>query len=285
MRSKSDARARRGAACSALVARSRQPSGCADVARVMRSPMRSAAAVRGGSSGSRAVDGLDDRRCTPARAGGACGLRRVRSPPRAQARLASGLAARRGAGRSRPRSPRGTRRTGRPGEAQVGDLVELAQRAEDGQADLVGVDLGAAGGPDGVLDPLGEQGEVVLADRAALAGLADAGDDLGPAERLGGPGALDHDQAHRLDGGEAPAARRALSGGGGSRCRRRWCGSRRPGSSWSGRTGSAWVTSHSSRRASLGRTGHRLGITLGITCREPVDDQPQPVDDLHRCNY
>ena len=32
------------------------------------------------------------------------------------------------------------------GEAQVGDLVELAQRLEDGQADLVRVDLGAAPG-------------------------------------------------------------------------------------------------------------------------------------------
>ena len=30
------------------------------------------------------------------------------------------------------------------GESQVGDLVELAQRSQDGQPDLVGVDLGAA---------------------------------------------------------------------------------------------------------------------------------------------
>jgi hypothetical protein len=33
------------------------------------------------------------------------------------------------------------------------------------------------------------------------------------------------------------------------------------------------------------RTDHLLGIALGITCPEPVDHQPQPVDDLHRCNY
>jgi len=31
------------------------------------------------------------------------------------------------------------------------------------------------------------------------------------------------------------------------------------------------------------RTDRHLGITLGITCPEPVDYQPQPVDDLHRC--
>src|SRR6188768_529074 len=58
------------------------------------------------------------------------------------------------------------------GEAQVGDLVELAQRLEDGQTDLVRVDLGAALAADGLLDALGEDGEVVLGDRAALAGLA-----------------------------------------------------------------------------------------------------------------
>ena len=38
------------------------------------------------------------------------------------------------------------------GEPQVGHLVQLAQRPEDGQADLVRGDLGAAGGPDRLLD-------------------------------------------------------------------------------------------------------------------------------------
>jgi hypothetical protein len=33
------------------------------------------------------------------------------------------------------------------------------------------------------------------------------------------------------------------------------------------------------------RTGPHLGIALGMTCPEPVDGQPQPVDDLHGCNY
>ena len=76
--------------------------------------------------------------------------------------------------------------------------------AQDGQADLVGGDLGAARRPDRLLDPLGEPRQVVLGDRAALAGLADTDDDLVAAERLGGPGALDDRQARRLDGREPP---------------------------------------------------------------------------------
>src|SRR3954447_3328210 len=47
-------------------------------------------------------------------------------------------------------------------EAQVGDLVELPQRAEDRQADLVAGDLGGTGRPDRVLHLLGELLELVL---------------------------------------------------------------------------------------------------------------------------
>src|SRR3954447_13043678 len=57
-------------------------------------------------------------------------------------------------------------------EPKVGDLVELAERAEDGQADLVGRHLGGALETQGVLDRLAEAGQLVLGDRAALAGLA-----------------------------------------------------------------------------------------------------------------
>ena len=57
------------------------------------------------------------------------------------------------------------------GESQVRDFVELAQRAEDGQADLVRLDLGGSGRPDLLLDALGEQGQLVLSDGPALAGL------------------------------------------------------------------------------------------------------------------
>ena len=126
------------------------------------------------------------------------------------------------------------------GEPQVGDLVELAQRAEDGQADLVGGDLGAALAAQRVLDLLAEAGQVVLGDRPALAGLADAGDRLLAAERLGRAGALDHGQLHLLDGGEPLARSSGTGAGGGSPCRRRRRGSRGPGCRCGGRTGSAW---------------------------------------------
>src|SRR6185437_1808966 len=92
------------------------------------------------------------------------------------------------------------------GEAQVGHLVQFAQRTEDRESHLVARDLGAAGGPDRVLDPLGEQREVVVADRPALAGATDAGDDLVPAERFGDTAALDHRESGFLDGRETPAA-------------------------------------------------------------------------------
>src|SRR4051794_33424447 len=72
------------------------------------------------------------------------------------------------------------------GEAEVGDLVELAERLEDGQADLVRLDLGAAGQADGLLDALREQGELVLGNGPALAGLAHADEDLAAAERFTG---------------------------------------------------------------------------------------------------
>ena len=51
----------------------------------------------------------------------------------------------------------------------------------------MGVDLGHAAGPDSLLDPLGEHGQRVLADRATLAGLADADEHLLPTERLRRP--------------------------------------------------------------------------------------------------
>ena len=73
------------------------------------------------------------------------------------------------------------------GEAQVGHLVELSQRAEDGQTHLVGVDLSGAGGSHGLLDLLGQQRQIVLGDRTPLARLADADQHLRTAERLGGP--------------------------------------------------------------------------------------------------
>src|SRR5690606_30765173 len=96
-------------------------------------------------------------------------------------------------------------------EAQVGDLVELTQRTEDREPDLVRVELGAAARPDRLLDALRQHREVVLVDRSALARLAHAVDDLLARERLGHSRALDDGQARGLDGREAPVALGALT--------------------------------------------------------------------------
>src|SRR5690606_13781073 len=87
-------------------------------------------------------------------------------------------------------------------EAEIGDDVQLLQRLEDRQAHLMGVDLGEAAEADGLLDPLGEQCELVIADRPTLAGLAHAGDHLRPAEGLAHAGALEHREGRGLRGGE-----------------------------------------------------------------------------------
>src|SRR3954449_12487744 len=77
------------------------------------------------------------------------------------------------------------------------------------QADRGGGELGGPGEPERVLDRLAQAGQLVLGDRAALAGLPDAGDRLVAGERLGGAGALEHGQLHHLDGREALRAGRA----------------------------------------------------------------------------
>ena len=94
-------------------------------------------------------------------------------------------------------------------EAEVGHLVERAQRGEDREPDLVGVELGLAAEAQRVLDVLAEARELGVGDRAALAGLADAGDRLVAVERLGRAGALEHRELHLLDRREAAVALRA----------------------------------------------------------------------------
>src|SRR5512139_2477604 len=94
-------------------------------------------------------------------------------------------------------------------EAEVGHLVELAQRPEDREAHLVGRNLGPALGAQRGLDLLTQAGEVVLGDRAALAGLPHPGDRLVAGERLGRSGALEHHELHLLDGAEPLLAGRA----------------------------------------------------------------------------
>src|SRR5579859_2544438 len=94
------------------------------------------------------------------------------------------------------------------GESQVGNLVKLAERAQNGQAHLVRGDFGQAAGPDRLLHLLGQDGELVLVHRPALAGALHAVDDLVPGEGLGDAAALGHHQDHRLLSGEpAPAFR------------------------------------------------------------------------------
>src|SRR5690554_3283697 len=97
------------------------------------------------------------------------------------------------------------------GEPQVGDLVELAQRTEDRQAHLVGVELGAPARADVLLDALGEHREVVLRDGPPLARLAHPGDDLLAAERLDHARTLDDREARGLDRREPPTALGALA--------------------------------------------------------------------------
>src|SRR5438067_1064138 len=95
------------------------------------------------------------------------------------------------------------------GEAQVGDLIEVTQRSEDGQPHLMRGNLRAAAGPDHVLDALGQVRELVLGHRPALTGPAHAPHDLVAGERLGDPAPLADHEDHGFLGGEPPAALRA----------------------------------------------------------------------------
>src|SRR5699024_5253277 len=97
------------------------------------------------------------------------------------------------------------------GEAQVGDLVEFAQRIEDGQPHFVGIDLGDALRADVLLDPLRQLRAIISAVRPPLAGLAHSRHDLLPRELLGPPGAFDRRQARGLHRREAATAVAALS--------------------------------------------------------------------------
>src|SRR5690606_16021122 len=96
------------------------------------------------------------------------------------------------------------------GEPQVGDLIELAQGGQDGEADVIGLDLRRTGRTDRLLDLLREHRQVGVSDRSALARLAHSRDDLLAGERLENAVALHHAQAGCLDGAESATALRAL---------------------------------------------------------------------------
>src|SRR6185295_4031667 len=97
------------------------------------------------------------------------------------------------------------------GEPQIRHLVEVPERSEDRDAHLVGRQLRLTGGTQRVLHQLAEPGELIFADRPALAGLAHAADHLVAIERLDHAAALDDDYLHLLDGGEPALAGRALA--------------------------------------------------------------------------
>ena len=180
------------------------------------------------------------RRCRTGRAGRLGG-----AAIRARARPA--------AGRSRPRSPRGTRSPGRPTRT-AGRRPRRARAAARGSP-------GRPRGPSISAQPVARTASSTRwassarsssVDRPALAGLADAGEHLVPAERLGGAGALDHGQARRLDRREPAAALAGTGAGGGSRCRPRSRGCRRRGCRRAGRTGSASAGLPSRRQPGFG---------------------------------
>src|SRR6201995_184144 len=95
------------------------------------------------------------------------------------------------------------------GEPEVGHLVQIPERAQDGQAHLVRGDLAQPPRPDRLLHLLGQDRQLVLADRPSLARALHATDDLVPGEGLGDTAALGDHQDDRLLGGEPPPALRA----------------------------------------------------------------------------
>jgi hypothetical protein len=92
-------------------------------------------------------------------------------------------------------------------------VVELAQSIETELADPLGAQL-AAGGPDLLLDNIGNEGEAAGIHVALMGGAGQASQQLLPIERLPAAIALDHFETLRdgpLIGGNAMAAGAALA--------------------------------------------------------------------------
>jgi hypothetical protein len=96
------------------------------------------------------------------------------------------------------------------GESEVRDLIEIAERTQNCQPDVMGVDFSPASGPNGLFYLLGQNRQLILAHRSSLAGLANPDEDLASTEGLGRPRALDYGQASGLEGGKTTRAFRAL---------------------------------------------------------------------------
>lgn len=64
------------------------------------------------------------------------------------------------------------------GKAQVRDLIQVTQRAKDGQAHLIAGNFRGSSRPDGILDLLGQQVQRIIIDITTLTGPPYALDDL-----------------------------------------------------------------------------------------------------------
>ena len=91
-------------------------------------------------------------------------------------------------------------------EPQVGHLVQRPQRRQDGQANIICVDLRGTGRPDRLLHLLCQYGQVGVRHRPALAGFTHTSNNLFPAERLDDSAAFDHVEAGGLCGAEPTPA-------------------------------------------------------------------------------
>lgn len=73
------------------------------------------------------------------------------------------------------------------GKAQVRDLIQVTQRAKDGQAHLIAGNFRGSSRPDGILDLLGQQVQRIIIDITTLTGPPYALDDLVATKRLSDP--------------------------------------------------------------------------------------------------
>ncbi len=96
-------------------------------------------------------------------------------------------------------------------EPQIRDLVQLAQRCEDGKTDVICFNLRCAGGTDGFLHSLSEHREIGVRNGPALARLSHSRNNLFATERLYDTAALDDVETRGLRRAESPSALGALT--------------------------------------------------------------------------
>ena len=154
------------------------------------------------------------------------------------------------------------------GEPQVGHLIKIAKRAEDGQANLVRGNLAAATAPDRVLYPLSQDRQLVLRHRPALAGTPHAADNLVPVERLSDAAALGHHQDDCLLRGKPAPARLA-----------------RPAAADRGAVFGGPAVDHPAVGMPAVRAVHAITPPLAELPEPSGAFRAQPIEKLQRCNY